>query len=58
MLPLPLPNLETQKYNQNEPKFNDVYSGNNLLKKNKGQSINLDEYADVGTHWIALFCNK
>ena len=20
--------------------------------------INLDEYTDVGTHWIALFCNK
>ena len=20
--------------------------------------INLDEYADVGTHWIALFCKK
>ena len=20
--------------------------------------INLDENADVGTHWIALFCNK
>ena len=20
--------------------------------------INLDEYADVGTHWIALNCNK
>ena len=19
--------------------------------------INFDEYADVGTHWIALFCN-
>ena len=19
--------------------------------------INLDEYADVGTHWIVLFCN-
>ena len=19
--------------------------------------INLDEYPDVGTHWIALFCN-
>ena len=19
---------------------------------------NLDEYGDVGTHWIALFCNK
>ena len=20
--------------------------------------INLEEYADVGTHWIALFCKK
>ena len=20
--------------------------------------INLDEYTDVGTHWIDLFCNK
>ena len=20
--------------------------------------INVDEYADVGTHWIALFCNR
>ena len=20
--------------------------------------INLDEYADVGSHWIALFCNR
>ena len=20
--------------------------------------INLDEHADVGTHWIALFCNR
>ena len=20
--------------------------------------IKLDEYADVGTHWIALFCNR
>ena len=20
--------------------------------------INLDDYADVGTHWIALFCNR
>ena len=30
------------------------------LKKIKDGAyvINLDEYADVGTHWIALFCNK
>ena len=20
--------------------------------------INLDEYADIGTHWIGLFCNR
>ena len=20
--------------------------------------VNLDEYRDVGTHWIALFCKK
>ena len=20
--------------------------------------MNLDKYADVGTHWIALFCNR
>ena len=24
-------------------------------KKDGGYVINLDEYADVGTHWIALF---
>ena len=30
MLPKPLTNFEIQKYNQNGPKFNDVYSRNNL----------------------------
>ena len=35
-------------------------SRNNLLKKIKDGAyvINLDEYADVCTHWIALFCNR
>ena len=30
------------------------------LKKTKDGAyiINLDEYANVGTHWIALFCNR
>ena len=30
------------------------------LKKIKDGAcvINLDEYADVGTHWTALFCNR
>ena len=36
------------------------FSRNNLHKKIKDGAyiINLDEYADVGTHWIALFCNR
>ena len=47
-------------YYQNEPRFNGVFSRNNLPKtiKDGAYVINLDEYADVGTHWIALFCNK
>ena len=30
------------------------------LKKVKDETylINLDEYPDVGTHWITLFCNR
>ena len=60
MLPHPLTNFETQKYYQNEPRFNGVFSRNNLPLKIKDGAyvINLDEYADVGTHWIALFCNR
>ena len=39
--------------------FNGVYSRNNLPKKKDGAYIiNLDEYADVGTYWIALFSNR
>ena len=60
MPPYPLINFEIQKYCQNEPRFNGVYSKNNMPKKIKDRAyvINLDEYTDVGTHWIALFCNK
>ena len=29
-----------------------------LKKKDGAYVTNLDEYADVGTHWIALFCNR
>ena len=55
MLPLPLTNFEIQKYYQNEPRFNGVYSRNNLLKmKDKAHIINLDKYRKIGTHWIAL----
>ena len=60
ILPHPLTNFELEKYYENELRFNGVYSRNNLPKKIKDGAyvINLDEYADVSTHWIALFCNK
>ena len=60
MPPHHLTNIEIQKYYQNEPKFNGVYSRNNLPKKIKDGAyvINLDEYPDVDTHWIVLFCNR
>ena len=56
----PLTNFEIQKYYKNEPRFNGVFSRINLPKKIKDGPylINLDEYADVGIHWIALFCNR
>ena len=49
-----------QKYYKNEPRFNDVFSRNSLPKKIKDGAylINLDEYADVDTRRIALFCKK
>ena len=60
MPPHPLTNLEIQKYYQNEPRFNGVFSKNNLPKRIKDGAyvIDLDEYANTGMHWIALFCNK
>ena len=46
----PLTNFEIQEYYKNEPRFNSVYSRDNLPKtKNGACVINLDEYADVGT---------
>ena len=49
-----------QKYYQNEPRFNSVYSRDNLHSKIKDGAyiINLDEYSDTGTHWIALYVNN
>ena len=56
MQPHPLINFEIQKYYQNEPRFNGVYSRDNLPKiKDGAYIINLDEYSDIGTHWVALY---
>ena len=59
MQPHPLTNLEIMKYYENESRFNGVYSRDNLPIKTKGGAyvINLDEYSDIGTHWIALWVN-
>ena len=54
MLPHSLTNFELQKYYQNEPKFNGVYSRNNLPEIKDGTYvINLDEFKPIGTHWMA-----
>ena len=58
--PHPLTNFEIQKYYQNESKFNGVYSRDNSPNKIKDGAyiINLDEYSDIRTHWVALYvCN-
>ena len=53
----PLTNFEISEYYKNEPRFNGVYSKNNLPKtiKKGAYVINLDEYENMGTHWVALF---
>ena len=48
------------KYYENESRFNGVYSRDNLPNKIKDGAyvINLDEYSDIGTHWVALQVNN
>ena len=57
LTPHPLTNFEIQAYYQNEPTFIGVYSRDNLPDKIKygAYAINLDEYSDIGTHWIASY---
>ena len=59
-LPLPfhpLTNIEISDYYKNEPRFNGVYSRNNLPKtiKKGAYVINLDECENTGMHWVSLF---
>ena len=56
MPPHPSTTFEIQKYHKNEPRFNVVYSRDNLQKIKDGTYIiNLDEYSDIGTHKVALY---
>ena len=45
------------KYYESESRFNGVYFRGNLPNKIKDEAcvINLDEYSDIGTHWVALY---
>ena len=53
-----LTSFEIQKYYENEPTFNDVYSKNNFCKIKDGVHIkNFDQYESIGTHWVALYVN-
>ena len=59
--PRPLTNFEIKNYYENEPRFNDVYSRDNLPKiiKNGACILNLDEYADIGFYTLDCFvCKK
>ena len=60
MTPHPLTNFEIQAYYQNELRFIGVYSRDNLPEtiKDGAYVVNLDEYSDIGTHWIALSVNN
>ena len=49
MLPQSWNNFEIHKYYQNEPRFEGVYSKNNLPKtKDRTHVINLGEYKSIG----------
>ena len=60
MTPNPLTNFEIKAYYQNEPRFSGVCSRDNLPDKIKDGAyvVNIEEYSDIGTHWIALYVNN
>ena len=63
--PDPVTNFEIQAYYQNESRFNGIFSRDNLPKRsstikitNGASVVNLDEYHDIGNHWVALYVNN
>ena len=55
----PLTNFEIQKHYENEPRFNGVYSIDNVPRiKDEAYVINLDVYSDIGTLWGDLWVNN
>ena len=60
MPPHPLTNFEIMEYYKNEPRFNGVYSRDRLpsVVKDGAYVVNLDEFEDSGTHWVAVFVER
>ena len=58
--PYLLTNFEIQKYYENQPRFNGVFSRDNLPKKIKDGAyvINLNECADTGIIGLLYFVKK
>ena len=56
----PLKNFELERVYENEPRFNAVFSRNNLPKKIKDGAyvISLDEYADVAHIGLLYFVTE
>ena len=54
--PHSLTRFQMQKYYQNESKFSGVYSRYNFPEKRKDKD--LEDYADVGTHWISFYVSS
>ena len=60
--PHSLTNFEIQGYYQDEPRFNDflveIIYLIIIIIINGAYEIKLDEYRDIGTHWVALYVNN
>ena len=55
----PLSNFEITKYFNDEPRFNGIFSRNNLPRiKDRAYVINLDDKNSKETHWVSWFVDK
>ena len=55
----PLKNIEITKYFNYEPRFNGIFSKNNLPRIKDGvYAINLNDKKHKGSHWVSLFIDK
>ena len=51
-------NNNNNSNNNNSSNNNNNNNNNNNSVKNSAYVINLDEYCDIGTHWVALYVNN